>query len=104
MIPATWAVVSASPFGKSPSLATVSGAMRTTARATARRRTIGFPPTSTMWTLPVSSTCESSLTRRRLDGVEIGEQPVEPDVDVVVPHLVADAVAAAPALAFVHRE
>ena len=33
-------------------------AIVTVARATARRRDSGFPPTSTMWTAPDSSTCE----------------------------------------------
>jgi hypothetical protein len=35
--------------------------MRTEARAVARRRDIGFPPTSTMRTEPDPSTCEKSL-------------------------------------------
>ena len=61
MIPASWAVASASPFGSSRSRCAVSGAIRTLPRATARRRDIGFPPTSTMRTDPDSSTCESSL-------------------------------------------
>ena len=42
MIPASCAVASASPFGSSRSRAAVSGAMRTVARATARRRESGF--------------------------------------------------------------
>ena len=62
MIPATCAVASASPFGSSRSRRAVSAAIRTSARATARRRETGFLPTSTMRTSPASSTCESSLT------------------------------------------
>ena len=42
MIPASCAVVSASPFGRSRRRRAVSGAIRTTARATARRRCDGF--------------------------------------------------------------
>ena len=42
MIPASCAVASASPFGSSRSIRAVSAAMRTSARATARRREIGL--------------------------------------------------------------
>ena len=62
MIPASWAVVSASPFGSSRSCRAVSGAMRTSAAATARRREAGLSPTSTMRTAPDGSTCERPLT------------------------------------------
>src|SRR5262245_58941608 len=67
MTPANSAVVSASPFGRSRNRSAVPGAMRTTARAAARRRDCGFAPTSTMRTRPVpSSTCESSSMAGRL--------------------------------------
>jgi hypothetical protein len=56
MIPASCAVVSASPFGSERSFAAVVGAIETVARATARRRETGFEPTSTIFTLPRSST------------------------------------------------
>ena len=42
MIPASWAVASASPFGSSRRRRAVSGAIRTVAAATARRRESGF--------------------------------------------------------------
>ncbi len=42
MIPASFAVVSASPFGRSRSRREVSGAISTAPRATARRRTAGL--------------------------------------------------------------
>ena len=62
MIPASFAVVSASPLGRSRSRRAVSGAISTAPRATARRRTGGLAPTSTIFTVPeASSTCESSL-------------------------------------------
>ena len=68
MIPASWAVVSASPFGSSPRRATVSGAISTVARATARRRESGLSPTSTIRTAPSGSTCERPLIARHRTG------------------------------------
>jgi hypothetical protein len=56
MIPASCAVTSASPFGKSRSRSAVFGAMRTLERARARRLDSGFPPTSTIRTSPASPT------------------------------------------------
>src|SRR5438552_1057631 len=55
MIPASCAVASASPFGSSRSRAVVPGDIRTSARATARRRDKGLAPTSTMRTEPDAS-------------------------------------------------
>src|SRR4051812_12064151 len=63
MMPATCAVASASPFGSSRRRRAVSGAIRTVACATARRRDIGLSPTSTMRTSPVSLTWLSSPIR-----------------------------------------
>ena len=51
MIPASCAVVSASPFGSSRRRCAVAGAMRTRPDATARRRDSGLPPTSTIRTV-----------------------------------------------------
>ena len=48
MMPASFAVTSASPFGSSVRLRASLGAIRTRPRATARRRSGGFAPTSTM--------------------------------------------------------
>src|SRR5439155_19773872 len=73
MIPASCAVVSASPFGRSWIRAAVSGATCTSARATARRRCAGFAPTSTIRTAPVSSTWERSLMRHPPMGHELVE-------------------------------
>src|SRR4051794_15802057 len=90
MIPASWAVVSASPFGRSRSRRAVSGAIVTDAAATARRRESGFSPTSTIRTSPVSSTWESSVTNQTLasgerrDHVEVDQLPREPVPDVVL--------------------
>ena len=68
MIPASLAVVSASPFGRSRRRRDVSGAISTAPRATALRRIGGLWPTSTIWTLPdVSSTCDSSFTVSQAD-------------------------------------
>src|SRR5512145_2204716 len=64
MTPAICAVSSASPFGSVSSVTAVSGAMRTVALATARRRDVGFPPTSTMWTFPWSPTWLSLCSGR----------------------------------------
>src|SRR5688500_15092813 len=58
MIPASCAVVNASPFASSRSCRAVSGAMRTSAAATARLRETGLSPTSTMRTAPEGPTCE----------------------------------------------
>ncbi len=62
MIPASCAVTSASPFGRVRIVAAVMDAMCTRACATARRRDSGFPPTSTIFTSPLSPTWESPLT------------------------------------------
>src|SRR6266568_2707875 len=62
MIPAIWAVASASPLGRSRRRRAVSADIVTVARARARRRESGLSPTSTMRTCPDSSMCESSLT------------------------------------------
>src|SRR6478735_6850403 len=97
MTPATWAAASASPFGRSRSRRAVSGAMRTVARATARRRETGLPPTSTMRTSPASLTWLNSLippsiltAGRRGHAVERGEQRVRPPVQVVLAHMSAN--------------
>ena len=55
MILAICAVARAS-FGQLRSALTVSACIATKACATARRRSCGFPPTSTMWTSPASPT------------------------------------------------
>src|SRR5256885_9991275 len=95
MIPATWAVVGASPFGSLLRRRAVSGAIRTVARAIARRRDNGLSPTSTMRTSPASLTWLSSspmprsilTTRRRRDPVGgAGLQP-DPGAQIVLPHL-----------------
>src|SRR5687768_17115290 len=64
-MPAMRAVPTTSPFGASPraTAAAVSGAMRTTARATARRSVTSLSPTSTIRALPASSMCVSSSGR-----------------------------------------
>src|SRR5436190_4096466 len=103
MIPATWAVASASPFGRSRSRRAVSGAMRTSARATARRRETSLPPTSTIRTAPVSSTCESSLIARTLRNprrraVELVELRRKPMRDVVFAHVGSNRLEARPPL------
>ena len=66
-MPAIRAVPSTSPFGASPraTIAAVSGLMRTTARARARRSLSAFPPTSTMRARPALSrwlSCGTSPT------------------------------------------
>ena len=103
MIPASWAVASASPFGSARSRARRLGRHRAPGRA--RRRggaTSGLPPTSTMWTLPASSTWlepliarisdRESSSRPVLDGVEVGELRVDPGGDVVLADLGPDRV------------
>ena len=60
MIPASCAVVSASPFGRSRAARRL-GRHAHPPRATARRRDSGLAPTSTICTAPDSSTWESSL-------------------------------------------
>src|SRR4051795_10072953 len=69
-MPAMRAVPSTSPFGASPAatVAAVAGAMRTTARATARRALTGLPLTSTMRARPCSSRWVRPLTGSRRDG------------------------------------
>src|SRR5437763_1566488 len=90
MIRTRCAVVSASPFGSSPSRRDVSAAIRTTACATARRRESGFAPTSTSRTSPDSPTCESSLTggtlpwSRGRDAVQVREDRADPVLEVVL--------------------
>src|SRR5918999_3927361 len=102
MIPATCAVARASPLGSARSRAAVSGAMRTNARARAGRRSLGLPPTSTMCTLPASSTCvrpsfpgisdgESSAGPARR-GFEILELGLDPSAHVVLAYLLPDRV------------
>src|SRR5215210_692378 len=64
-MPAMRAVPITSPLGASPraTAAAVSGAIRTTARASARRSVTSLPPTSTIRALPASSMCVSSSGR-----------------------------------------
>src|SRR6266508_453728 len=64
-MPAMRAMPSTSPLGASPraTAAAVSGAIRTTARATARRSVTCLSPTSTIRALPASSMCVSSSDR-----------------------------------------
>src|SRR5207253_2000367 len=66
--PATFAVVSTSPFGRarSTSFCSVDADMRTVADATASRLVLRFEPTSTIEMPPVSSRCEKSLSLIRL--------------------------------------
>src|SRR4051794_21925914 len=111
MIPASCAVARASPFGSSASFEAVSGAIRTTARARARRRDTGLSPTSTMRTAPLSSTCERSLTSGTLSlrdardaAVEVGELPLDPGRDVVLAHVSTDGLEALPPLRLRHRK
>src|SRR5918999_1615331 len=110
MIPATCAVVSASPFGSSRRRRAVSVAMRTVAVATARRRDSGLPPTSTMRTSPVSLTWLSSLTCptlatcRRCDTVERLELQVDPGAQVVLADVRADRLDPGPALILAHLQ
>ena len=80
MIPASCAVASASPFGSARRRAAVSGAMCTTARATARRRCDGLPPTSTIFTDPLSSTWESSVIAGRLRSPGAGRSARRPAI------------------------
>src|SRR3954451_21408736 len=58
-MPAMRAVATTSPFGRSPAAtsAAVSGFIRTTHSAIARRSVTGFAPTSIIRALPDSSTC-----------------------------------------------
>src|SRR6266511_102864 len=96
MIPAICAAASASPLGSSRSCVAVSGAILTVARATARRRDTGLPPTSTMWMSPVEATWLSSPTplilaaRSHSDAVERGQLGLDPGAEVVLPHVCAD--------------
>src|SRR2546423_2196987 len=108
MIPATCAVASASPSGSSRSRRAVSAPIRTSARATARRREGSLPPTSTIRTAPVSSTCESSLisplgnpSRSAVELVELGGEPVG---KIVLAHMRPDRVEPAAALRHGHLE
>src|SRR4051794_24927660 len=111
MIPASCAVVSASPFGRSWIRCDVSGAISTVALAIALRRETGLCPTSTILTSPkASSTCERSLIAGMLLGrgnatqaVEIVELLVRPAADVVAPHVVRERRVAAAALVLRHR-
>src|SRR4051794_15662894 len=63
MTPATFAVVSTSPFGsaRSTSFFSVAGCMRTVATAAASRTLARFAPTCTIEMPPVSSRCENSF-------------------------------------------
>src|SRR3954452_9091075 len=100
MMPASSAVARASPFGSERSAVAVSALIATRPDATARRRSCGLPPTSTMWTLPSASTwlrpCfagisdRESIPRPVLDGVEVGELRVDPGGDVVLSYLAPD--------------
>src|SRR5919206_5040359 len=69
------AVPSTSPFGASPprTAATVSGVIRTSARATARRSVTSLSPTSTIRAFPASSMCVSS-SGRLVDALRGGDQ------------------------------
>src|SRR4051794_1537529 len=117
MIPASCAVVSASPFGRSCSRFAVSGAIRTAPRAVARRRESGFAPTLTICTAPVSSTCDSSLIEspprcrlatgarappsaayRSLGGLEVVQLRVDPCLDRMRADMLADRLDPAAAL------
>src|SRR5581483_7965735 len=126
MIPASCAVARASPFGRSRRRFAVSGAMRTTARATARRCCTGFAPTSTIRTEPDSSTCERSLipapppakpaapllvslrraydSLRERNALDVAEQVADPARDVVLAHVLADRARALGTLGVRHRQ
>src|SRR6266568_9458664 len=111
MIPASCAVASASPLGNSRSRRAVSGAIRTTPRATARRRDSGLSPTSTMRTSPAAVTWLNSpmpssilAPSRRSDAVERGQQHVGPSVEVVLAHISANGLEPLMPLAGVHRQ
>src|SRR6476620_3689122 len=111
MIPATCAVARASPFGSSRKRRAVSGAIRTVARATARRRESGLPPTSTMRTSPPSVTWLNSpmpwtilTTSRRGHPVELSQQGVRPPIQVVLAHVRADGVEPPTPLVGIHRQ
>src|SRR5438105_3064468 len=71
--PATFAVVSTSPFGnaRSTSLVSVAGFIRTVATATASRTLTRFAPTSTMEMPPVSSRWENSRVMQFLRRVHV---------------------------------
>src|SRR3954463_16214221 len=114
MIPASCAVVSASPLGSERRAPAVSALMRTRPEATARRRSEGLPPTSTMRTPPCSSTWlkppfpgisdRESSAGRPLDGVEVGELGFDPRADVVLGHLRLDRIAPSPPFLGGHRQ
>src|SRR5262245_39535019 len=112
MIPASCAVVRASPLGRSRIRRDVSRAIRTVARATAFLLESGLCPTSTIFTSPdASSTCESSLIARMLVGGGCSGVPVEvrylvtaPRLDVVLTDVLRDRVAPAAALLGGHRQ
>src|SRR5512133_2745716 len=111
MIPATCAVARASPFGNSRNRRAVSGAIRTVARATARRRESGLPPTSTMRTSPPSVTWLNSpmpwtilTTSRRAHPVGRSQQGVCPPIQVVLAHVRADGVEPPTPLVGIHRQ
>src|SRR5947208_2122136 len=116
MIPASCAVTSASPFGSARSFAAVVAAIDTVARAVARRRDIGLPPTSTIRTPPRSSTWDSSAisaenlsppplaARSWGDVVERPELPIDPRRDVVLSHVLLHRLQAIASLGLAHRE
>src|SRR5262245_61701442 len=112
MIPASWAVVRASPFGRSWMRRAVSGAISTVARAIALRRESGLCPTSTILTSPEdSSTCERSVIARMLlrrghaaETIEIVELVVCPRANVVLADVVRECRRAAVPLLLRHRQ
>src|SRR5215211_8251663 len=114
-IPASCAVASASPFGRSRKVAAVSGRISTKARATARRRSCGLAPSSTMWTPPASSTwlndprfaaiSRGNSSAAAVQGfVEVTKLAVDPLVDVVLAQMRPDRVEAPAPLVGAHRE
>src|SRR4051812_4932736 len=74
-MPASGAVPTPWPFGAPPRAraAAVSGAIRTTARATARRSVTCLSPTSTIRAFPASSMCVSS-SGRLVDALRRGDE------------------------------
>src|SRR5436189_1760612 len=115
MIPASCAVASASPFGSESSRWAVPGDIATSARATARRRETGLPPTSTMRTAPPASTWLSSflpaIARIVCLAARAGRRPLQvvqlrldPRRDVVRADVVTDAGQPRAPLVAGHRE
>src|SRR5918999_2851835 len=105
----------ASPLGSSRRAVTVCGCIVRNACATARRRSCGLPPTSTMWTSPASSTWlrdppvsvisgRNSSPRSPQGLVEIVQLTVDPLPDAVCAHVGADALVTPPAFTRRHHE